>query len=233
VPIAFTGGLRNILRAPELLGAPIGIALALRLRRRSAVLPLSLVVLSAAGFAVLGFAELPLLERYLLLPAALLVVFAVLPFFAWRDLAEPALRRVALGVPVVLVIVAGVVAPSQVRQLRKLDREWAVRTGAQDGLRALGLAERTRLERCGGVSVAWFSFKPLIAYALELPPADVTLLAVPPLRKRAVLVPATAQVAESLQMPGEAVGPTRAYVRQEGLRLAARNQRWELHTRRC
>ena len=56
------------------------------LMRRASVLPCVLIVLGLATFFALGVADLPLLERYLLLPTVMLALFCALAAVGWTAL---------------------------------------------------------------------------------------------------------------------------------------------------
>ena len=75
VPLTVPRRLGEILREPGLLGAAAGGVLVLAFMRRRAALPIAAGFVSIAAFCVLAAAGLPILGRYLLLPAALLAVF--------------------------------------------------------------------------------------------------------------------------------------------------------------
>ena len=76
VPLTVPRRIGEILREPGLLAAATGGILVLALMRRRAALPIAAGVVSLGAFCVLAAAGLPILGRYLLLPAALLAVFA-------------------------------------------------------------------------------------------------------------------------------------------------------------
>jgi hypothetical protein len=86
VPLTVPRRLGEILREPGLLGAAAGGLLVLGLMRRRAALPIAAGFASLAAFCVLAAAGLPILGRYLLLPAALLAVFCGAGVFGWLRL---------------------------------------------------------------------------------------------------------------------------------------------------
>ncbi len=87
VPLTVPRRLGEILREPGLLAAAAGGILVLAFMRRKAALPIAAGFVSIGAFCVLAAAGLPILGRYLLLPAALLAVFAGAGVFGWRTLA--------------------------------------------------------------------------------------------------------------------------------------------------
>ena len=86
VPLTVPRRLGEILREPGLLGAAAGGILVLAFMRRRAALPIAAGFVSIAAFCVLAAAGLPILGRYLLLPAALLAVFCGAGVFGWLRL---------------------------------------------------------------------------------------------------------------------------------------------------
>ena len=100
VPLTVPRRIGEILREPGLFGAVVGGLLVLGLMRRRAALPIAAGIASIVAFSVLAVAGLPILGRYLLLPAAILAVFAGAGAFGWTQLArdDPWRRRwMALG----------------------------------------------------------------------------------------------------------------------------------------
>ena len=94
VPLTVPRRLGEILREPGLLGAAAGGILVLAFMRRRAALPIAAGFVSIAAFCVLAAAGLPILGRYLLLPAALLAVFCGAGALGWLQLPrEHAWRR--------------------------------------------------------------------------------------------------------------------------------------------
>jgi hypothetical protein len=111
----------EILREPGLLGAAAGGLLVLAFLRRQAALPVATGVASLVAFCVFAAAGLPILGRYLLLPAALLAVFCGAGVFGWRVL-EPGhpWRRRWAAVGAVVLLAFAVFAPGQADRISNL-----------------------------------------------------------------------------------------------------------------
>ncbi len=142
------GALRDVVQQPLLWVALAGACAGLLLRDRASALPGAMVILGLAGYLVLGVAGLPLLGRYLLLPATMLILFAGLAVFGWTALGPHERRRRLWqvgGAAAAVVVLAGV--PSDVRALRDARTYGALRHEVQDGLRAAVRATDGR--RCG------------------------------------------------------------------------------------
>jgi hypothetical protein len=101
--------LGEILREPGLLAAAAGGLLVLAFLRRRAALPIAAGFVSLAAFCLLAAAGLPILGRYLLLPAALLAVFAGAGVSGWLRL-EPGhpwrTRWAAIGAALIVAFAA-------------------------------------------------------------------------------------------------------------------------------
>jgi membrane protein implicated in regulation of membrane protease activity len=93
-------------------------------------------VLAVVAFCVFAVAGLPLLTRYLLLPATLLTLFAGAGVAGWTALArdDPA-RWPWLALAAVTVVLLAAFAPSQARRLDRLQAALATQTAILDELR--------------------------------------------------------------------------------------------------
>lgn len=121
VPLTVPRRLGEILREPGLLGAAAGGILVLAFMRRRAALPIAAGFVSIGAFCVLAAAGLPILGRYLLLPAALLAVFAGAGVFGWLVLdRDHAWRTRWAAIGAVTILVAIVFTPSQVNRIESL-----------------------------------------------------------------------------------------------------------------
>ncbi|HEX6025969.1 MAG TPA: hypothetical protein VFZ00_28515 [Solirubrobacter sp.] len=121
VPITVPRRLGEILREPGLLGAAAGGILVLAFMRRRAALLVAAGFVSIAAFCVLAAAGLPILGRYLLVPAVILAVFCGAGVFGWLRLppGHPWRGKWATIGGVVLAAFL-IFAPSQVDRIRDL-----------------------------------------------------------------------------------------------------------------
>ena len=121
VPTTVPRRLGEILREPGLLGATAGGLLVLALMRRRAALPIAAGVASILAFSVLAAAGLPILGRYLLLPAALLAVFCGASVFGWMALPRYHRWRTPwMLIGGVVVVCFALFTPNQVARIRSL-----------------------------------------------------------------------------------------------------------------
>jgi hypothetical protein len=144
------------------------------------VLPAAVAALGLLTFVVLGLAGLPVLTRYLLLPAAMLVLWCAVLVAGFTI---PEARERAWPVVGALTLLALVItAPSQLDSLRAARAVAAARGPISDDLqRLLSTREvRSALAHCGGrLSMPDSRPRPLAAYVLRRPPGSID---VPPAR---------------------------------------------------
>ena len=98
-PLTMPRRLGEILREPVLVGAAGGGVLSLWLLRARAALGAAAGVLAVVAFCVLAAAGLPILARYLLLPAAILAMFCGAGVFGWAELPREAPVAARAGRP--------------------------------------------------------------------------------------------------------------------------------------
>jgi hypothetical protein len=175
VPLTVPRRLGEILREPVLLGAAGGGLLSLWLLRDRARLGAATGVVALAAFCVLAAAGLPILGRYLLLPAAILAIFCGAGTFGWLALPRDHPRRRAWASFGALTLVALLAfVPAQARRLDAL-RDALARQGAiQDDLAELVRRPPGAIRAsCAPVAVPNHRPVPLLALWLDVPPQDV------------------------------------------------------------
>ncbi|MGE4427976.1 MAG: hypothetical protein AB7G37_16120 [Solirubrobacteraceae bacterium] len=128
--------LGEIVREPVLLAALLGAGMSLWWMRRRVLLPIGALVAALGAFAALGTVGLPLLTRYLVFPAALVVLLAAAGLLGWRRL--PAghtwRRRWQVGAAVCLLVLVAF-APAQADRLDRLQAALALQNRVVDDLR--------------------------------------------------------------------------------------------------
>jgi len=182
----------EILREPVLLAAAGGGVLAVVLHGdRRVRLGAAAGLASLVAFCVLAAAGLPMITRYLLLPAALLAIFAAAGVFGWIDLRHGPQRTWWARFAVLAIAVLVLFVPDQARRIDRLgnalERQEAIQSDLGDVVRD-GLA-------CRPVAVANRRPIPLLALWLKTGPEQIVDAqnGVPP--RGTYLVPATPQVA--------------------------------------
>jgi hypothetical protein len=138
--------LRDIVEQPLLWVALAGALAGLLGRDRDSALPGGIIILGLAGYLVLGIAGLPLLGRYLLLPATMLLLFAGLAVFGWVDARRHRRWWRVLGAAAAITVLAGGPADAgKLRDARAFDADYHA---IQDDLRAATrVANRHRCAR--------------------------------------------------------------------------------------
>jgi hypothetical protein len=162
--------LGEIVREPVLLGAAGGGVLALLWLRERAKLGAAIGVASLLAFSVLAGAGLPILGRYLLLPATILVLFAAAGVLGWLALTPDDPRRrpwQAFGALTVVVLL--VFTPAQVGRVASLRRALSVQEGIQGDLARIVGSDRLPAT-CAPITVPNRRPIPLLALWLDMRP---------------------------------------------------------------
>lgn len=170
VPTVMPRRLGEILRADGLFAAAAGGLLVLAFMRRSARLPIAAGFASVAAFCVLAVAGLPILGRYLLLPAALLAVFAGAGSFGWLKLPRdhPWRRRWSV-IGVATLLGFAVLAPAQASRIQDLHQ--AMKTQQEILADLHGITKS--FGRCRPVAVPNHRPVPHVALWTGIPPAQI------------------------------------------------------------
>ncbi|HUR86853.1 MAG TPA: hypothetical protein VMY78_16080 [Solirubrobacteraceae bacterium] len=192
VPATLPRRLGEILREPVLLAAAGGGLLVLAWHRdRRARLAAGAGLLAVAAFCVLAAAGLPIISRYLLLPAIVLALFAGGGVFAWRDLLPGAQRTwwARFGALALVAMLAFV--PSQARRIDRLGNALSTQESIQ---RRLADIVRPGVP-CGPLTVPNRRPIPLLALWLQRDPATIADAQTAPPVTGTYLVPRSADVA--------------------------------------
>jgi hypothetical protein len=228
VPTTVPRRLGEILREPGLFGAAAGGLLVLAFMRRSAKLLIAAGFASIAAFCVLAVAGLPILGRYLLLPAALLAVFCGAGVFGWTQLPREhpwRTRWMAIGALIAATFV--VFGPSQVNRLRDLSHSMRVQQQILGDLHAI-----TKVPAFGCRPVAVPNHRPVPHVALwtGIPPRDVISAQVTRPTHGLYIDPANQRVEHNFTLDPHDPHPLTAAVPQ-GFRRVAANRSWILYAR--
>ncbi len=156
-----------------------GAAAALVWRFEAAVLPGAIVLIGLACFLVLGVAGLPLLVRYLLLPAVMLALFAGVALTGWASLPRGAAVRVPwLVASTGLAVLLGASAVDQYRAVDGATAFSGDRAEVQDELTDIAGAREVRAARraCRGLWIPDHRPRPVLALALDRPPGALRVV---------------------------------------------------------
>lgn len=141
-------------KAPVLIGAVAGIVLAVWFAPRRVWMPLFLLVTGLGTFALIGAAGLSVIDRYLLVPALMGVVFCGVALAGWTMLEPGGFVRRAWALGGVLLFLYGGVSAATTLSVSKIQTELGFRVDSHTALAAIlaNPAVRAGL-RCGPVSV--------------------------------------------------------------------------------
>jgi len=104
VPQATWAFLTSLDKAPVVYASLIGLLLAVALAPRRLGMPFLLLVIGLATFGLVGVAGLSIIDRYLLVPSLMVMIFAGVAFGGWTMLADGRARTVWRAAFVVLLI---------------------------------------------------------------------------------------------------------------------------------
>src|SRR4051812_30059420 len=107
IPAATVQFLKNLDKVPVFYAGVLGVAIALVLVPRRAKWPLSMFVIGMGTFVLVGLAGLSVIDRYLLVPSLMVMVFAAVALGGWSMLRAGRLRT-AWAVAAALVVIYGV-----------------------------------------------------------------------------------------------------------------------------
>ena len=170
LPDAAYGFLLELLKAPVLLAAAIGIALSVVLCPRRIVIPGVLLVVGLGTYVAIGASGLAVIDRYLLTATAALCLFAGFALAGFTILELGTARRVWTAIAVLALIGATAFTATRTLQLEGFRSELALRTDAYDSLRAALDAEPVQeaIESgCGPVSTPNHKLVPAVRWTLN------------------------------------------------------------------
>ena len=174
VPQALLEFLVRLAKLPVVLGGAAGLVLGIVLTPRRVVMPLVLMVVGMATFALVGLAGLSVIDRYLLVPSLCVMVFAAVSLAGWTMLRDGSRwRRLWAGAAGAL-LVFGVVFTATRVNLDQLHKELRFRGDAHAALEGVLRAPAVASGlRCGPVYVPNHKLIPDVRWILDLPHSGV------------------------------------------------------------
>jgi len=173
IPAALPSFFAGLLKLPVLLAAIAGLGAALWLTPRRSVGPLLLFATGLGTFLAIAAAGASVIERYLVVAALGLLVFAGVALAGWTMLSPGRLRRVWASAALAGVLGGGVYTALNIN-LERFDRELTFRGDAHDSLRAVLLAPGVKEAlRCGPLTFPNHKLVPDGRWILDLPYAKV------------------------------------------------------------
>jgi hypothetical protein len=160
-------------KSPVVAGAIGGIVLSAWLVPRRMLAPFVVLLSGIGTFVVLAGAGLSVIDRYLLMPAVIILVFCAFALSGWTMLQRGLLRKVwATGAAVLAGI--GIYLAASTLSLNKIESELGFRDSGQTSLVAiLGKPQVRRDLACGPVSVPDHKLVPDVRLILDLGRAGV------------------------------------------------------------
>jgi hypothetical protein len=174
--------LATLVRPTVAVMGAVGVVIAVVLARRRALVPGVLLAAGIGAFLVIGFAGFTAVERYLLISAVALTIFAAVAVAGWTLLrpgtGPPALRPVWMAVGPVLIVVAFVFTSGPLFGVEYTADTVAQRTKARKDLKQILEEARPEIEqglKCGDrISVPTHRMVPEVRWLLDLPDRDVS-----------------------------------------------------------
>jgi hypothetical protein len=234
VPEIMPRRLGEILRLPVLVGGTVGFFWALRWARDRARIPAALALLGGASFVLFGLANLPLIGRYLFLPAAMLTVFFGFAALGWLGIDHGELRRRwAIGGGALLLVFAAF-GPANLNGLGDMRDGIQLRGRIESDLRDLARSPQAAplLDRCGPVYVPNHRPVPILAYRLDRPADDFVDAQLSRPRRGIFIAPANAIVEQKFVLDPNDPKRLDAKVPTNFVRVTG-NRSWALYEKGC
>ncbi|MFL5857475.1 MAG: hypothetical protein ACJ77L_12130 [Solirubrobacteraceae bacterium] len=154
-------------KAPVFYAGLLGVVLAVVLVPRRVGVALGLLVAGLATFGLVGVAGLSVIDRYLLVPSLMVMVFAAVTLAGWTMLRAGVARRV-WAVAALLVVGYGVLFTASRVRLGSFDTELQLRGHSHAALEALLRNPRVRAGRtCGPISVPNHKLVPDVRWIVD------------------------------------------------------------------
>ena len=234
VPRAAFDGLRSLVGLPVLLLGTGGAAAAVAFARRATAPALGLLAVALAEFAVLGVANVPLLERFLLVAAATTCFFFAYAVAAGAPGRLRSHRRLARAWQVLAAAAVLLIAVTRLAGDVHVRRDQRFAVAAEADLVALAARPEVRAAQafCPAFYVARFTLTSLVAYDFDVGPQTIRRTTSTPPDRGLILAPVGAG-------GGAYFGVTPARLRALGAttlasaRLVTQNRSWRLYARGC
>jgi len=169
VPSSTIDFLVRLDKAPIAIAGLAGFALAAYLVPRRIAMPTALFVVGIGTFAAVGLAGLSIIQRYLLVPSLMVMVFAAVAFGGWTMLHDGRARRTWAALSILAVLGGGYYTASRVN-LKVFDNELTFRADYREGLEQVLRDPKVQAGlKCGVVSVPNHKLIPDVRWILDLP----------------------------------------------------------------
>jgi hypothetical protein len=174
VPAATWSFLVSLDKLPVLAAGILGVGLAAWLTPRRIGMPAALLVIGLGTFGLVGLAGLSVIERYLLVPSLMVMVFAAVTLGGWTMLQEGTRLRRAWALGAVALVAYGVVFTATRVHLSTFVNELKFRGHTHQSLQRMLANPRLQAgRRCGPLSVPNHKLIPDARWVLKAGEADV------------------------------------------------------------
>jgi hypothetical protein len=169
IPGALPGFLSSLIKLPVLVSALVGLGIATWLAPKRVLGPLLLFATGVGTFLAIAAAGASVIERYLVIAALALLIFAAVAIGGWT-LLEPGRLRTAWMWAAVVAVAGGVTWTALNLNLRRFDQELSFRGDAHEALAAVlkSDAVERRLE-CGPLTFPNHKLVPDARWIADLP----------------------------------------------------------------
>jgi len=167
VPSAMQRFFFNLAKAPVVWASILGFALALLMAPRRVVMPALLWLIGSATFVMVGVGGFSVIDRYLLVPTLMMMIFAAVALGGWTMLREGALLRRLWALGALGIVIYGAVFTVTHVKFSTFDNELRLRGDSHRSLVALLDDPAVRAgRRCGPVSVPTHKLIPDVRWIL-------------------------------------------------------------------
>ncbi|HWH94158.1 MAG TPA: hypothetical protein VNT03_09885 [Baekduia sp.] len=170
----------SLAKAPVLYAGIVGFLAALWLAPRRVLMPGALWLIGSGTFVLVGIAGLSVIDRYLLVPTLMVMVFAAVALAGWTMLRADLLIRKVWAVAALAIIVYGVVFTATRVNFHNFDAELSLRGNSHRSLVELLDQPAVRdAQRCGPVTTPNHKLVPDTRWILNAGPDAVLARADP------------------------------------------------------
>ncbi len=174
VPEALYAFLIKLAKFPVVIGGAAGLVLAIVLTPRRALMPLALFLAGVGTFALVGFAGLSVIDRYLLVPSLCVMIFAAVFIAGWTMLRERTIWRRVWATAGTGLVLFGIAFTATRVNLETLHNELRFRGDSHGALEnVLRDPAVASALRCGPVYVPNHKLIPDVRWILDRPSSGV------------------------------------------------------------
>ncbi len=174
IPSATVEFLIDLDKAPVFAAGVLGLALSVALVPRRLAVPLAILVIGMGTFVLVGLAGLSVIDRYLLVPSLMVMVFAAVTLAGFTMLREGTWARRLWAIASAVVVVYGVAFTATRVNFSTFDTELRFRSDSHASLEQLLRDPRVLAgRRCGPVSVPNHKLVPDVRWVLDAGERDV------------------------------------------------------------